>query len=137
MRFLLLIPVLTLFLSNVPFVRTIPVEAAQMMIVNNECPSTNDQCRRNTENISATCSVGDTGCENSCTADGKEQEDSECSIPESDCVCICCFQYVAPLHSMVDYHFHYEISASTISSFIAGIMKDEYVGAPWQPPDLG
>jgi hypothetical protein len=138
MRLLLFIPVFVLFLSNVPFVQKIPLEKAIAMMQENEgCGQ--QECMRNTENLQAACAPQESECDQTCSKETEIKDQAKnncCQETETDCVCICCFQYAAPFQAITVYKFNCSLSSNTASSFIVGHVKDPHIGAPWQPPDL-
>ena len=139
MRLLLFIPVLVLFLSNVPFIQRIPMEKAIAMMKENETCGQQKQCSRNNENLESVCVPEKIECSESCTEEAKMKDPAMngCSEEtEMTCVCICCFQYAAPINSITEYIFNCSISPNRAPVFIVGHVKDPHIGAPWQPPDL-
>ena len=135
MRLLLFIPVLLLFLSNVPFEQRLPMETAIAMMQENQACG-EGTCARNQESLKASCS-SETDCtqpaesEKSCGEDDK----SNCGQTENTCVCIYCFQYVAPLYPAIEFRFATDITGVVHTVFIPTRIKDPHTGAPWQPPD--
>ena len=139
MRVLLFIPVLILFLSNVPFVQQIPMEQAIAMLQENESCGQHQECSRGTESLDASCSVEETPCEKSCSGESTSPDatqDSCCQQTGASCVCIVCFQYAAPVHSLAEYLFCSESPSKSRQVHLIGHIKDQYIGAPWQPPDI-
>src|SRR5215211_6413769 len=109
MRFLLFIPVLVLFLSNVPIIQSIPMEKAMVMMDGNETCGQKKECNRNTENLKATCSFEESDCDKSCedeTAVKDPANDNCCEKTAASCICICCFQYCAPVNTITEYTFN-------------------------------
>ena len=139
MRLLLIIPVLVLFLSNVPFVQKIPWERALSMMQGNETCGQANQCSRATEYLDTDCRVEETSCEQVCSGETAISDTTNdcCQRTATTCVCIYCFQYAAPVHMIEDYQFNCTISPNAAPIFIVGLIKDQHIGAPWQPPDLG
>ncbi len=138
MRLLLFIPVLILFLSNVPFVQQLPLEQAISMMKDGSCGHERE-CSRSSENLDATCSKDEPDCEQSCTDESKEADpanDKCCQQIGTTCVCILCFQYAAPAHTIAEYVFDCSLATDNTSDFLVGHIKDPHIGAPWQPPDL-
>ncbi|MBC7826336.1 MAG: hypothetical protein H7122_01220 [Chitinophagaceae bacterium] len=139
MRVLLFIPVLVLFLSNVPFVQRIPLERMIAMMQNNENCGDSKDCVRNNENFQASCSREELARDQTCIEETTIQDpasDDCCQKTETTCVCICCFQFAAPLQAITDFQFDCTVSSNISSRFIVGHVKDPHIGAPWQPPDL-
>lgn len=138
MRILLFIPVLVLFLSNVPFVQRIPLETALLMMADKKDCNSGTECRRSTENLKANCASEQSDCDPSCDTEATAGDNAatQCQQPETECVCICCFQYAAPLHPLISYVFHFLLPESDSEFFVVGHIKDPHVAAPWQPPDL-
>ena len=138
MRSLLFIPVLVLFLSNVPFIQRIPMQRAMAMMNETETCGEQSTCKRNTENFSSTCSPEKSTCDESCASDeeGVKSSNDSCSETEATCVCICCFQYAAPVNTITEYQFNCSLPSIIAYIFIVGHIRDPHIGAPWQPPDL-
>jgi hypothetical protein len=137
-RLLLIIPVLVLFLSNVPFIQEIPLEKALAMMQENGTCGKDKQCGRATENLVTDCNLEESSCEKPCTgeAPNTDAEKDCCENTETSCICIYCFQYAAPVHVITEYQFNCSIFLNAAPIFILGLIKDQHVGAPWQPPDL-
>ena len=137
MRFFLIIPVLVLFLSNVPFVQKIPLEKALSIMRENETCGKERKCGRTSENTDMDCSLEKSTCGKTCSQEKFIIDTASecCPDTETTCVCIYCFQYTAPVHVITEYKFNCEISSRTAPIFIVGLIKDQYIGAPWQPPD--
>ena len=137
MRLFLIIPVLVLFLSNVPFVQKIPLEKALAMKQDNETCGKESKCTRTAAYINTDCRLERTTCGESCTGEKliTDPPSECCEDTETTCVCIYCFQYAAPVHVISEYKFNCETSSNTAPIFILGLIKDQHIGAPWQPPD--
>ena len=135
MRAFLLIPVLILFLSNVPFVQQISMEA---IIPGDESCSQHKECARATKNPDVLCSMEERSCEQSfpgeSTAAGSP-EGNCCKQTGTTCVCIVCFQYAAPVNSITEYIFYYSSQARSIRACLIDHIQDPHIAAPWQPPD--
>ena len=146
MRALLFIPVLVLFLSNVPFIQRIPLEKAIAMMQDNEICGEQNECSRNNENLEANCTLEESGCdieESGCDISEAEEStvqdpasDDCCQKTETTCVCICCFQFAAPIQIITEFQFKCSTHSNTSTLYIVGHVKDPHIGAPWQPPDL-
>jgi hypothetical protein len=139
MRFLLTIPVLILFLSNVPFVQQIPIEQAIAMMQENEACALAQECRRGSGNLDASCNVEEPGCSQTCADESTPlttTDDECCQQSGATCVCIVCFQYAAPVHSITEYLFYSSSLANSRHAYLVRHIKDPHIGAPWQPPDL-
>ena len=139
MRLSLFIPVLMLFLSNVPFVQQIPMEQAMAMIEENGNCGQQEQCGRRTENVEATCSMEEPDCKQRCTNEetmADPGDDNCCQQTGTTCVCVLCFQYAAPVHSITEYVFDCSFLPAKADAFLISHIKDPHIGAPWQPPDV-
>ena len=136
MRPFLLIPVLILFLSNVPFVQQISMEG---MIPGDRSCSQHKECATYVENPGVSCSMEERGCEGNLpdesTAPGSP-ESSCCQQTGTTCVCIICFQYSAPINSITEYLFNYSSQARSIQAYLIDHIQDPHIAAPWQPPDI-
>ena len=128
MRLLLLLPVLILFLSNVPFIQVIPAEQAIEMMKNEECGMANSCMKSEDEDCSTESGCEATSCENT--------EDNCCTEQGASCVCITCFSYAAPLQAVTTFQFANQFSIITKGSFNNKLILDPFLSAPWQPPDF-
>ena len=139
MRVMLFIPVLILFLSNVPFVQQIPMEQAIAMMQGDESCGEHQECSRGTENLDASCSMEEPACERSCGSESTSPDATQgscCQQAGATCVCIVCFQYAAPVHSLTEYLFYSSSPAKSLQAYLIAHVKDQHIGAPWQPPDM-
>lgn len=138
MRFLLFIPVLVLFLSNVPFVQRMPMEQALMIMRDSKECGSGSECGRNADYVKASCTPEAADCDTACDSKPVTEDDAsnQCQPPETECVCICCFQYVAPFQPLINYTFSISLPETNSGIFIVGHVKDPHVAAPWQPPDM-
>jgi hypothetical protein len=139
MRILLFIPVFILFLSNVPFIERIPLEKAISMLEENGNCSQGKECNRSSENLQSACSMEEPGCdetstEETCTQSSPEDDCSQKT--ETSCICITCFQFAASLHVIPEFQFRNFLYSNKAPLFIPGRIKDQFIGAPWQPPDV-
>ena len=114
------------------------MEKAMAMIGENESCNEQSTCKRNTENLETVCAPEESTCDEGCNkeADGVNASNDNCGERETTCVCICCFQYAAPVNSITEYKFDCSLPSITAYIFIVGHIKDPHIGAPWQPPDL-
>jgi hypothetical protein len=138
MRLLLFIPVLVLFLSNVPFIQKMPFAKAVAMIAKGETCGQQKECSRHNENLQGNCDLEGSGCEHSSeenTKIGGTGDDDCCQKTESTCVCICCFQFAAPVQVIAEFKFNCSSNSNISALFIVGHVKNPYIAAPWQPPD--
>lgn len=139
MRLLLFIPILVLFLSNVPFIQRIPLEKAiATMEKNGTCEKNQKRCKNN-EYTNNTCTREKSGCDKHLTDQGKAtgiSKDECCQKTEATCVCICCFQFAASVQAIAEFRFNFVVHSPIIPLFEVGHAKDQYIGAPWQPPDI-
>lgn len=132
MRLLLLIPVLVLFLSNVPFIHEMPVET--------KMPMTEDE---------ESCMMNMAGKEMSCQP-GAETSNAEeaCQLPESntgDCcknrcetttTCVCVFTFAAPAQEIKTFQLHAFNHLSRHTGYLQIKWKDPHIASPGQPPDF-
>ena len=105
----------------------------------NEICGEQKECSRNNETLEASCTQEESGCDQSDAGETTVQDpasDDCCQKTETTCVCICCFQFAAPVQAITDFQFNCAVSSSTSPLFIVGHVKDPHIGAPWQPPDL-
>lgn len=128
MRLLLLIPVLILFLSNVPFMQIIPAEEAIEMMKNEECSMANSCMKSEDQDCSSESSCESTSCEN--------PGDNCCTEQGASCICITCFCYTAPLQAVTTFQFASLYSIIIKGSFNYKLILDPFLSAPWQPPDF-
>ena len=139
MRLLLFIPTLVLFLSNVPFIQRVPLEKEIAMKETNKTCGQNENCSSNNEYSNSICSPEESGCGKSVTGQAKATEilNDGCSQKtEATCVCICCFQFAAPVQEIAEFNCNFIIHSPNIPLREVGQVKDQYIGAPWQPPDV-
>ena len=144
MRLLLFIPAFILFLSNMPFVTEISLEAGMTMMQNDESCAVQKECRKN-ENRKGSCVKQETACDKQTgCGDGETNKntdldlvgDNACQKTETTCVCICCFQFAAPEQQLPEFQFDCADNSNTPFAFIVGYIKNPHIGAPWQPPDV-
>ena len=144
MRLLLFIPAFILFLSNMPFVTEISMEAGMAMMQDDETCTAQKECGKN-ENRKGSCEKQETACDKQTgCGDGETNtntdldlvDDNGCQKTETTCVCICCFQFAAPVQHIPEFQFDCSDNSNTPSAFIVGYIKDPHIGAPWQPPDV-
>ena len=138
MRLLLFIPVLVLFLSNVPIIQRIPLEKAISLMQENETCGQQKECSRNNENFKTTCTKEESACDEASDAETTIQDPASdnCSQKtETTCVCICCFQFAAPVQKITIFQFSCSNIVLSPSTFMDAPVKDPYISAPWQPPD--
>ena len=128
MRLVLLIPVLILFLSNVPFMQVIPADEAMEMMKNEECGMANSCMKSKDQDCSTESSCETTPCEN--------PEDNCCTEQGASCVCITCFSYAAPIQPVTTFQIASLFSMITKGSFNNKLILDPFLSAPWQPPDF-
>ena len=139
MRTLLFIPVMILFLSNVPFVQEIPFEQAMAMIQGRGSCGQHEQCGRSTENVAASCSMEERECEQSCANEettANATDDDCCQQTGTTCACVLCFQYAARVNGLTEYIFGCSFVPTKSDAFLIGHIKNPHIGAPWQPPDV-
>lgn len=121
------------------------MEKAMAMMRGNESCGEQNTCKRNTENLETSCAPAPKSpkwdfeaCDEGCAEDtnGVNSSNDNCGETETTCVCICCFQYAAPVNTITEYKFDLSSPSITGHIFIVGHIKDPHIGAPWQPPDL-
>ena len=134
MRLMLVIPVFILFLSNVPFIQRIPLDKAISRMQDKEACTQQKECSRQHVNLKVNCSKEESDCD-ATTAEEIIHKDNCCQQTETTCVCICCFQFAAPVQVIAEYQFNCCSYSSNAHLFIPGHIKDPYIAAPWQPPD--
>ena len=138
MRFLLIIPVLVLFLSNVPIIQKMPLAEAVVMMARNEGCAKQKECSRNSENLKASCSAEESDCDKDCKEKNKAMDpdtQNSCEKTATSCICIYCFQYAAPINIITEYTFNCSFSSNTAHAFIPARIGDPHTCAPWQPPE--
>jgi hypothetical protein len=113
MKFFLLIPVLALFLSNVPFKMEMSIPAD----MNEE-----------------TCAM-EMQEQMQCSADEAENEEENCCKKESTCVCIYCFQVLAPVQSISKFRFQITEEKSLNGFYLQSYWSNPFIDGPLQPPD--
>ncbi|MGB8192806.1 MAG: hypothetical protein WCF67_12840 [Chitinophagaceae bacterium] len=134
MRYILLIPALFLFLSNIPFIHKMDMKEAMAKMKKDGCckkaDSRKGSCRMSDEN--ASCSRPPVQKEEPC----KKTEGSCAKQAESTCVCICCFQFAAPAPIGTNLQFQCNSLEKALSSYLLQHWKDPQLAVPWQPPDV-
>ncbi len=136
MRLLLIIPVLVLFLSNVPFIKTMPLAKAIILLKEDETCG-QQKCNKQNQNIEASCSAEESICtEGAEDTSAHQPGDNCCQKTETTCVCIYCFQFAAPIQAIAEFHFKSSLYSNNELLFTVGHVKDPYINVPWQPPDL-
>lgn len=142
MKWLLVIPSLMLFLSNVSF--TVEVKmTVKSAATTSEGYNKKGSCHRNMPKNCPMQSIVSTGGEMVCAmkaeSDPGKQEcpsGKPCKNNEPTCICICSFQYSAPAPIMEDFQFAIADLSSNYTGFLSLKWKDPHLDAPWQPPDL-
>lgn len=114
MKCFLLIPVLALFLSNVPF----KVEMAVSAGMDEE-----------------SCAV-EKQEEMKCSAKETATEQEGCCKKESTCVCFFCFQVLAPVQALSKFRFQIVEENSLYGFYRQRAWNNPYIDGPLQPPDL-
>ena len=118
MRYLLLIPALTLFLSYIPFVHKMEMKEMMVTMKKSGC------CKKTAKTQSCH--------KNNDTAANK----GKCAKQDASCVCICCFQYAAPAQLTVKLQFGIDIAQLEPAGYVQHNWKNAQLSAPWQPPDV-
>jgi len=128
MRFLLFIPVIVLFLSNVPFTAEMRMEKmmAQMQ-EKDKCCKKNDPARK------GSCHAAESNAPMP-QEDGPSKEC--CQRTETTCHCTCCFHFAAPFHEVNSPQFGIDDHSALQTGFIPAHWKDPHIAAPGQPPDV-
>jgi hypothetical protein len=62
-------------------------------------------------------------------------DDGCCSQKETTCVCFCCFQLAAPLHSISKFRFVYNVESHAYGLYQHPNWKTPWLDGPLQPPD--
>jgi hypothetical protein len=128
MRCLLLIPVLLLFLSNIPFIHKMEMKEVASV--------KKDGCCRKSGNPKGICKMSEekAGANEQKTC---HKEERTCSKQtESTCICICCFQFAAPDQFAVRPQFNCDELKQSLAIFLLQNWKDPQLAVPWQPPDV-
>ena len=127
MRWLLSIPVLLLFFSNVPVTMEMKMDVVQV-----KEPQSSGCCKKD-ESVKGTCHKP---VKKTCHADAAPAQQSCNKEAAASCVCTCLFQYTAPAQAFSPYKF----SRLAIQPVKTGYLSIKYMApfppAPWQPPDF-
>jgi hypothetical protein len=137
MRFILVIPVLVLFLSNVPFIQEMPMEAMMAMMDEQE----QEECHKSSsrgEEVETSCSMS--------TADKKPAKPMACNAADmpdegacqpsgANCICICVFQFAAPTQDIKAFHIFSIDKLAGYTGYLQLKWKDPHIASPGQPPD--
>ena len=59
-----------------------------------------------------------------------------CQRTETTCVCICCFQFMAPSQEINAFYLAPLTSMDNYTGFIQHTYKNPALAIPWQPPDF-
>jgi hypothetical protein len=112
-KYLLLIPIIGLFLSNVPLKMEMPIVKKKTSqgcaMMKQEEPS----CKMMNEKSSKGC----------------------CQEKETTCVYFCCFQLIAPVLNINGIEFNLPESVSVYNAYRTLQWNDPYISAPLRPPD--
>ena len=122
MRFLLLIPAIFLFLSNIPFIQEVNMDSMKEMLAT-------DECCMNHGNMEGVCQKPATS-----KKDSKEEHCPQ-SKTESTCTCICLFQFAAPEQILLKFDDNLYSINTVHHSMIDQHWIDPFITGPWQPPD--
>lgn len=135
MRYLLLIPAVFLFLSNIPFIHKMEMKEMMATVKKDGCCKKSDSpkssCRMETEEQPAChkpVQQEDQSCQKEERACGKQAA--------STCVCICCFQFAAPDPVAAKLRFECNGPELVLNSYLLLQWKDPQLAIPWQPPDV-
>jgi hypothetical protein len=114
MKFLLLIPVVALFLSNVPFKleMSMPSDAGE-----ESCPMDQQEMMK-------------------CSSDESPKEEG-CCKKESTCVCFYGFQLLAPAQHISKFSFQVPKEKSLHGLYLQLRWNNPFIAGPLQPPDVG
>jgi hypothetical protein len=155
-KFLLVIPALMLFLSNIPFIHKMDMKEMMAVMKKSGCckkqqagevkachsevkaPAPKPSCGMAAEEPASCHSPGNTS-----PAPGESAknlpgapEDEKCPVQHATCVCICCFQYAAPDQVAAKLQFGLAGNNNNLAGYLQQHWKDPHLTAPWQPPDL-
>jgi hypothetical protein len=114
MKFLLVIPVLALFLSNVPFKLEMPVPPGA---VEESCPMNKQEKMK-------------------CSRD-ESPKDEGCCKKESTCVCFYGFQLLAPTQLISRFSFQVTKEKRLDGLYLQLRWNNPFIDGPLQPPDVG
>jgi hypothetical protein len=117
MRFLLIIPILALFLSNIPLEMEMTMPAEDMK----------EECCMKEQKEQSHCSM-------------KEKEEKIdmkgcCEKKETTCLCFCCFQIVAPGMNLVKMSFNPSESISLYNFYKQLNWSNPFISGPLRPPN--
>ena len=142
MKWLLVIPSLMLFLSNVSFTVEMKMPEKSGMAISEGCHrngSCTGEMPDNCPMQSMVLQGGEPMCamkvkNGPCKQDGPSSK--PCKNSEPTCICILCFQYSAPAPILEDFQLAIADLSSNYTGFLSLKWKDPHLAAPWQPPDL-
>jgi hypothetical protein len=146
MRFLLLIPVFIMLLSNVPFIQVTPMEE---MMAAMEKQEEKDCCKKNADKApkscqaEAACKAKPTACHSEVTSEAKPiacHRDAmpvkgSCQPSGANCICICVFQFAAPAQDLKLFQFVPVNILAGRTGYLQVKWKDPLIASPGQPPD--
>jgi hypothetical protein len=129
LKFLLIIPALFLFLSNIPFIQERKMETMQAMLAEGDCLGKNGNMEGVCHKPNPTDQHGESN---------HSSKDEDCSQPRSEttCICICTFHFVAPEQDIVKFNNDDFLTLPLHSGLVNEDLTDPFLSAPWQPPDL-
>lgn len=130
MRFLLLIPVFVLFLSNVPFIQEMPVEKMMAIIEKQEEKGC---CKKNAMDEEKSChsqaepqpEPGPMSCH-----PGKLPVEGACQPSGANCICICVFQYAGPAQDIKLFQFNPINTLAGHTGYLQVKWKDPHIASP-------
>lgn len=139
MRFLLVIPVFVLFLSNMPFIQEMPMDR-MMAIMKEQEKQEEEKCCKNAaaaEKSSCGMEAADPEPEPEPMAchPGNMPDDGSCQPTGTTCICICVFQFAAPEQDIRSFQFDTDDLLAGRTGYLQLKWKDPHIASPGQPPD--
>ena len=127
MRWLLLIPIMLLFLSNVPVTMEMKMAAEPA-----EAAAQSGSCSKG-ESVKTTChKPGKDACPSNAP-----KGNTTCHPPaNATCICTCLFQYAAPTPVLIPFQFAAHDATGNKTGFLSLPYQAPYLAVPWQPPDM-
>ena len=127
MRWLLIIPVLLLFLSHFPVKMEMKMPSPPVTV--KEKPG----CCKKNENRKTVCHKKDSPD----PVSSSPLSSKDCPLQTgATCVCICFLQYTAPEQALNLFEFNMPDRDACYTGYIHQIRKDPLLPGPWQPPDI-
>jgi hypothetical protein len=133
MRFLLLIPVFVMFLSNVPFIQEMPMEKMLAMVEEQE---EKDCCKKTTGEEPKSCHTQpEPDPEPMACHAGTIPVQGACQPSGANCVCIFVFQFTAPAQDIKLFQFKPVNMLAGRTGYLQVKWNDPHIASPGQPPD--